>query len=141
MIAMIQDIDHIAIVVKNIDESLPRYTKVLGFKLLNIEDVPHMHVRVAMLESSQGTTHFELVEPTTEGTGVQRYLQKKGEGFHHLCFVVNDLQEALRTLKSQGIRLIDESPRIGEGGSRVAFLHPESFHGLLVELKEKQNHE
>lgn len=138
---MIQDIDHIAIVVKNIDKSLPLYTKVLGFKLLSIEEVPHMQVRVAMLESAQGTTHFELIEPTAEGTGVQRYLEKKGEGFHHLCFVVNDLKEALQTLKSQGIRLIDESPRAGEGGSRVAFLHPESFQGLLVELKQKQSHE
>lgn len=100
-----------------------------------------MHVRVAMLISAQGTTHVELVEPTTKGTGVERFLQKKGEGFHHLCFMVNDLEGALQTLKSQGIRLIDESPRAGKGGSRVAFLHPESFHGLLVELKEKQSHE
>jgi methylmalonyl-CoA/ethylmalonyl-CoA epimerase len=138
---LIQDIDHIAIVVKKIEERLGLYTEVLGCKLLKIEEVPHMHVRVAMLESAEGTTQVELVEPTTEGTGIQRFLKKKGEGFHHLCFVVNDLQKTLQTLKSQGIRLIDETPREGKGGSRVAFLHPESFHGLLVELKERQKHE
>ena len=91
-----------------------------------------------MLESAEGTTHVELVEPTRDGTGIQRFLQKKGEGFHHLCFLVDDLPKSLAALKSKGVKLIDESPRAGEGGSRVAFLHPEAFNGLLVELKEKR---
>jgi methylmalonyl-CoA/ethylmalonyl-CoA epimerase len=131
-----RDIDHIAIVVKSIEEKLPLYTDVLRFRLKNIEHVPHMFVRVAMLESEQGTTHIELVEPTTEDSGVARFLQKKGEAIHHLCFLVEDLQVELRRLKSQGITLIDESPRPGEGGSLVAFLHPKSCGGLLIELKQ-----
>jgi methylmalonyl-CoA epimerase len=81
------------------------------------------------------------VEPTSEESGVRRFLQKKGEGFHHLCFLVRDLQHALDSLKAKGVRLIDESPRAGEGGSRVAFLHPESCHGMLIELKERKQHE
>jgi len=133
---MIRDIDHVAIVVKNIEETLPLYTEVLGFRLKNIEEVPHMFVRVAMLESSSGTTHVELVEPTVADTGVARFLRKKGEGVHHLCLMVADLQKKLDELKAKGVRLIDQSPRKGEGGSLVAFLHPQSCGGLLIELKQ-----
>jgi methylmalonyl-CoA/ethylmalonyl-CoA epimerase len=134
---MIRDIDHIAIVVKKIEERLPLYTDVLGFRLKNLEEVPHMLVRVAMLESQNGTTHIELVEPVTEDSGVARFLDKKGESIHHLCFVVEDLQEELDLLRARGIRLIDESPRKGEGGSLVAFLHPQACNGILVELKQR----
>ncbi len=134
---MIYDVDHIAIVVRKIEETLPLYTETLGFRVKNIEDVPHMFVRVAMLESSNGTTHVELVEPLGSDTGVARFLDKKGESIHHLCFTVEDLQGELDRLKAQGVRLIDESPRKGEGGSLVAFLHPESCDGLLIELKQK----
>jgi methylmalonyl-CoA/ethylmalonyl-CoA epimerase len=132
-----KDIDHIAIVVKKIEHRLPFYTDVLKFHLKNIEDVPHMFVRVAMLESAEGTTHIELVEPTSTDSGVSRFLEKKGETIHHLCFVVEDLQRELDRLKKEGVRLIDESPRKGEGGSLVAFLHPQSSGGVLIELKQK----
>jgi methylmalonyl-CoA/ethylmalonyl-CoA epimerase len=131
-----RDIDHIAIVVKKIEERLPFYTDVLHFRLKNIEDVPHMFVRVAMLESDAGTTHIELVEPTSADSGVARFLDKKGESVHHICFVVKDLQAELTRLKGEGVRLIDESPRKGEGNSLVAFLHPQSCGGLLIELKQ-----
>jgi methylmalonyl-CoA/ethylmalonyl-CoA epimerase len=131
-----KDIDHIAIVVKKIEERLPFYTETLHFRLKNIEEVPHMFVRVAMLESEEGTTHIELVEPTSAETGVARFLHKKGESIHHLCFVVGDLQAELNRLKKEGVRLIDESPRRGEGNSLVAFLHPESCGGMLIELKQ-----
>ena len=134
-----KDIDHIAIVVKNIEEKLPFYTDVLRFRLKNIESVPHMYVRVAMLESEAGTTHIELVEPITADSGVARFLEKKGEAIHHLCFLVDNLQAELDRLKKQGITLIDESPRPGEGGSLVAFLHPKSCGGLLIELKESSS--
>ena len=137
---MIRDIDHIAVVVKNIEEKLPLYTNVLGFRLKNIETVEHMGVRVAMLESTSGTTHIELVEPIQEGTGVARFLEKKGEAIHHLCFTVENLQAELDRLSSVGVRLIDKAPRAGEGGSQVAFLHPEACHGVLVELKEEKKH-
>lgn len=133
---MIRDIDHIAVVVKNIEEKLPLYTTVLGFKIKNIEAVEHMGVRVAMLESESGTTHIELVEPVTSGTGVSRFLEKKGEAIHHLCYAVDDLQGELDRLAKQGVKLIDSTPRKGEGGSLVAFLHPEASHGVLVELKQ-----
>jgi len=132
-----RDIDHIAIVVKKIEERLPFYRDVLRFRLLNVEDVPHMFVRVAMLESSEGTTHIELVEPTTEDSGVAKFLQKKGEGIHHLCYLVEDLAAELTRLKNEGVILIDDSPRKGERGSLVAFLHPKSCGGILVELKQK----
>lgn len=135
---MIRDIDHIAIVVRNIETKLPLYTKVLGFRLKNIEDVPHMNVRVAMLETSDGTTQIELVQPTVEGTGVARFLEKKGEVIHHLCFLVNDLQKELNRLKSTGTRLIHETPQKGKAGSLVAFLHPESCGGMLIELKQAE---
>ena len=134
---MTHDIDHIAVVVRNIEEKLPLYLDILGFKLKNIEEVPHMGVRVAMLESNSGTTHMELVEPITPDTGVARFLEKKGEMIHHVCLLVDDLQSELDRLKQKGIRLIDQTPRKGEGGSMVAFLHPEACHGVLVELKQK----
>lgn len=133
---MIRDIDHVAIVVKNIEEKLPLYTQVLGFRLKNVETVEHMGVRVAMLESESGTTHIELLEPVREDTGVARFLQKKGESIHHLCFLVADLQAELDRLSAQELRMIDTVPRKGEGGSMVGFLHPEACHGVLVELKQ-----
>jgi len=134
---MIRDIDHIAIVVRRIEEKLPLYTQTLGFRVKNIEDIPHMLVRVAMLESQDGTTHIELVEPTTNDSGVARFLEKKGEAIHHLCYLVDDLQGELNRLKAEGVRLVDETPRRGEGGSLVAFLHPTATHGVMVELKQR----
>jgi methylmalonyl-CoA/ethylmalonyl-CoA epimerase len=134
---MANDIDHIAVVVRNIEEKLPLYLDVLGFKLKNIEDVAHMGVRVAMLETNSGTTHIELVQPISSDTGVARFLEKKGEIIHHVCLLVEDLQSELNRLKEKGVRLIDETPRKGEGGSLVAFLHPEACHGVLIELKQK----
>ena len=134
---MTHDIDHIAIVVRNIEEKLPLYLDVLGFTLKNIEEVPHMGVRVAMLNSKDGTTHLELVQPVQKETGVARFLEKKGEVIHHICLLVDDLQLELIRLKEHGVRLIDEVPRKGEGGSQVAFLHPEACHGVLIELKQK----
>src|SRR5262245_23887968 len=116
---MIHDIDHIAIVVRSIEEKLPLYLDILGFKLKNVEDVPHMGVRVAMLNSSEGTTHLELVQPMKSDTGVARFLEKKGEVIHHICLLVDDLQSELNRLKGRGVQLIDEAPRKGEGGSLV----------------------
>jgi methylmalonyl-CoA/ethylmalonyl-CoA epimerase len=132
-----KDIDHIAIVVHKIEEKLPFYTEILKLHLKNLEEVPHMFVRVAMLESMDGTTHIELVEPTTQDSGVARFLQKKGETIHHLCFLVEDLQLELTRLKQAGVKLIDESPRTGEGGSLVGFLHPQASGGVLIELKQR----
>ncbi len=134
---MVRDIDHVAVVVKSIEERLPLYTGVLGFRLKNIEDVPHMGVRVAMLESERGTTHVELVQPTSEDSGVARFLKKKGEAMHHVCLLVEDLAQELERLKSSGVRLIDQAPRRGEGESLVAFIHPESCNGILIELKQR----
>jgi methylmalonyl-CoA/ethylmalonyl-CoA epimerase len=134
---MAHDIDHIAVVVRNIEEKLSLYVDVLGFKLKNIEDVAHMGVRVAMLETNAGTTHMELVQPVTSNSGVARFLEKKGEIIHHVCLLVEDLQSELNRLKEKGVRLIDETPRKGEGGSLVAFLHPEACHGVLIELKQR----
>src|ERR1043166_192070 len=132
---MIRDIDHIAIVVRKIEDKLPLYTETLGFRVKNIEEIPHMFVRVAMLESQDGTTHIELVQPITNDSGVARFLEKKGEAIHHLCYLVDNLQAELNRLKAEGVRLVDETPRKGEGGSLVAFLHPGATHGVMVELE------
>jgi methylmalonyl-CoA epimerase len=135
---MPRDIDHIAVVVESIEGSLPLYTQVLGFRVKSTQEVPHMFVRVCMLESEKGGTHVELVQPTSGDSGVAKFLRKKGEGIHHVCLLVDDLSAELQRLQAHGIRLIDREPRRGEGNSLVAFLHPESCHGILIELKQLQ---
>jgi methylmalonyl-CoA/ethylmalonyl-CoA epimerase len=131
---MIKKIDHIGIVVHNTEEALQVYEGALGLRLTDVEEVPEQAVRVAFL--SVGESKLELVEPTTAHSGVAKFLEKRGEGIHHICFEVNDIEATLQDLAAQGIRLIDEQPRQGAHG-RVAFLHPKSAHGVLIELIEK----
>ena len=124
---------HVAVVVRSIDESLGFYRSMLGLELENVMDVPADRVRIAFL--AVGESKVELVEPTDESTGVARFLASKGEGFHHVCFEVNNLAETLLRLEIEGIELIDTAPRRGAEGP-VAFIHPRSGHGVLVELIE-----
>jgi methylmalonyl-CoA epimerase len=126
-------VHHIAVVVKSLEDALSMYRDLLGLPLETIMDIPSDHVRIAFL--GVGESKVELVEPTDDTTGVARFLAAKGEGFHHVCLEVANLAEELTRLAINGIELIDSSPRRGAEGP-VAFLHPRSCGGVLVELIE-----
>jgi methylmalonyl-CoA/ethylmalonyl-CoA epimerase len=126
-------IHHVAIVVTSIEKALVFYQEVLGLDVESVMDIPGDKVRIAFL--SVGESKVELVEPTDETTGVARFLASKGEGFHHICFEVANLAETLLRLEIDGVELIDTAPRRGAEGP-VAFIHPRSGHGVLVELIE-----
>jgi methylmalonyl-CoA epimerase len=126
-------IHHVAVVVRSIDDSLGLYRDLLGMPVEAVTDIPSDRVRIAFL--GVGESRVELVEPTDDTTGVARFLAKQGEGFHHVCFEVSNLSEELTRLAIEGIELIDSAPRRGAEGP-VAFLHPRSCHGVLVELIE-----
>ena len=126
-------IHHVAIIVRSIEQSLGLYRDMLGLDLETVTDVPSDRVRIAFL--AVGESKVELVEPTDDTTGVARFLASKGEGFHHVCFEVADLAEELTRLAIDGLELIDTAPRRGAEGP-VAFLHPRSCQGVLVELIE-----
>jgi methylmalonyl-CoA/ethylmalonyl-CoA epimerase len=131
---VIKKIDHLAIVVHNIEEALQVYEGALGLELTDVEEVPEQAVRIAFLPV--GESEIELVEPLSTGSGVAKFLEKRGEGLHHVCFEVEDIEAALQDLADKGIRPINQQPRQGAHG-RVAFLHPKSTHGVLIELIEK----
>ncbi|MGD9049375.1 MAG: methylmalonyl-CoA epimerase [Anaerolineae bacterium] len=126
-------IDHIGIVVRDIREALRVYETALGLPLEEVSDVPDQKVQVAFLPI--GESNIELVQPTSDDTGIARYLAKRGEGIHHLCIEIEDIEAALAQLKAQDVPLIDETPRRGAHG-RVAFVHPKGAHGVLIELVE-----
>ena len=130
----IKKIDHIAIVVPDIDEALAFWRDALGLNLTHTEEVPGQESLVAFLPI--GESEVELVEPTTDASGVARYLAKRGPGMHHVCFEVENIEEILVRLRENGVQLINEEPNIGAGGRKVAFIHPKSTGGVLVELYE-----
>jgi methylmalonyl-CoA/ethylmalonyl-CoA epimerase len=125
-------INHIALVVGDMDQALSFWRDGLGLKLQHTETVPEQQATVAFLPV--GESHVELVSPTTGDSGLARYLAKRGPGMHHVCVEVDDIVKALERLRSKNFRLIDESPRLGWDGRQYAFVHPESAHGVLVEL-------
>jgi methylmalonyl-CoA/ethylmalonyl-CoA epimerase len=126
-------VHHVAIVVRSIDDSVGLWRDMLGLDLESVMDIPTDRVRIAFL--GVGESKVELVEPTDDTTGVARFLASKGEGFHHICFEVDNLAEALIRLELDGLELIDTAPRHGAEGP-VAFIHPRSCQGVLVELIE-----
>jgi methylmalonyl-CoA epimerase len=126
-------VHHVALIVRSIEASLGLWRDTLGLELETVMDVPTDRVRIAFL--GVGESKVELVEPTDDSTGVARFLESKGEGFHHVCFEVPDLAATLRRLAEEGLELIDPTPRRGAEGP-VAFIHPRSGHGVLVELIE-----
>lgn len=126
-------VHHVAIVVRSIEEALPFHRDRLGLELETVMDIPQDRVRIAFL--GVGESKVELVEPTDDTTGVARFLASRGEGFHHVCYEVDDLAAALDGLAADGVELIDAAPRAGAEGP-VAFIHPRSGHGVLVELIE-----
>jgi len=135
----IRRINHVALLVDDIEQALEFWRDVLGLELAHVEDAPDQGSIVAFL--STGDQEVELVKPTTESSGIARYLERRGPGLHHICLEVDDIQECLAQLKSRGVRLINPEPTVGTGGKRIAFIHPESTHGVLVELYELTHEE
>jgi methylmalonyl-CoA/ethylmalonyl-CoA epimerase len=131
----IKSIDHIGIAVKDIESALSFYRDALGLKLEEIEVVEEQKVKVAFLPISEG--EFELLETTEEDGPIAKFIEKNGEGIQHIALRVENLEESLAELKSKGVRLIDEKPRKGAGGAKIAFLHPKSTGGVLLELCER----
>ncbi len=128
-------IQHLGIAVGSIDQALEFWRDGLGLDLKEIEVVEDQGVRVAMLPI--GESRIELLEPTGEETPVGKFIAKRGAGIHHLCVEVEDVAAKLTDLKAKGVRLIDEQPRIGAGGALVAFVHPASTGGVLIELTQR----
>lgn len=132
---MIKKIDHIGIAVKNLDETLKFYQEKLGLDLQGTEVVEEQKVRVAFLPV--GDSEVELLESTDPEGPIARYIDKKGEGMQHVALRVDNIEKAIEEMKEKGVRMIDEKPRYGAGGAKIAFCHPKSTHGVLVELCER----
>jgi methylmalonyl-CoA epimerase len=126
-------LDHVAIAVRDVEAASKNFEK-LGLLLERVEEVADQKARVAFFDV--GGAHLELVAPTEEGA-VSRSIEKRGEGLHHICLEVDDLEKALAMLKAVGIALVDEKPRPGAGGTQIAFVHPKGLNGVLIELVEK----
>ncbi len=131
--AKIKKVNHVAIVVRDIDQALGFWETALGLKLDHIEEVPSQQSKVAFIPV--GESEVELVQPTTDDSGMAAYLEKKGEGMHHLCVEVEDIDGMLKQLAEHGVRLINETA-LELPGRKMAFVHPKSTNGVLVELYE-----
>ena len=131
----IKNIDHIGIAVKSIEQAGKFYTEILGLKIQDIENVADQKVNVAFLPITD--SELELLESTEPDGPVSKYIDAKGEGVQHIAFRVENIEEALEELKSKGVRLIDQTPRNGAGGAKIAFIHPKETNGVLVEICER----
>ena len=127
-------IDHLGIAVPALDEAIAAY-EALGFRMEKTYEVPTEKVRAAFLPV--GESHLELLEPTDPSSAIARFLEKRS-GLHHVCVLVDDLDAALAGRKARGVPLLDDKPRVGAGGCRVAFVHPKGAGGVLLELKERE---
>ncbi len=127
-------INHIGLVVDDIDQALSFWRDGLGLSVSHVEDVPEQGAVIAFL--SAGDHELELVKPTDSDSGITRYLEKRGPGLHHLCLEVDDIRSCLARLLEMGVELINPEPVVGTGGKLIAFIHPKSTHGVLVELYE-----
>ena len=132
----IKHIDHIGIAVKSIDQAKRFYSEILGLKIEGIENVADQKVNVAFLPITD--SELELVESTHPDGPVAKYIEAKGEGIQHIAFRVENIEQALAELKEKGVRLIDEKPRKGAGGAKIAFIHPKETNGVLVEICERE---
>jgi len=131
---MVKKIDHIGIAVKNLDEQIKFYSDILGIKCEGIKEVEDQQVRLAMFPIGQ--TRIELLESTKPDGPIARFVEKKGEGIHHIAYQVEDLEGNLKILEEKQIELIDKKPKTGAEGNKIAFLHPKSTFGVLTELCE-----
>ena len=131
---MLGELDHVAIAVADLKAAKSLYCGALGFTHHACETVADQGVNVEVV--TLGTLRVELLEPIDASSPVHSFIRKRGEGMHHLCFRVPDIRASLKRLKSEGLQLIDAEPRIGEGGHLIAFVHPKSTNGVLIELKQ-----
>ncbi|MDZ7269483.1 MAG: methylmalonyl-CoA epimerase [candidate division KSB1 bacterium] len=131
---MLEKIDHIGIAVRDLDEAIKRYTLLMAAPPAHLEEVPTQQVKVAMF--NVGASRVELLAATSPESAIAKFLDKRGEGLHHLCFRVDDLAAALARVQAGGMEVVAGAGTAGAGGSRVAFLHPRSAAGVLIELVE-----
>lgn len=131
----ITHIEHIGIAVKNLDEAIKYYENILGLKCYSVEEVADQKVKTAFFMAGQ--TKIELLESTSPDGTIAKFIEKKGEGIHHMAFAVNKLADSLKEVEAKGIQLIDKQPRKGAEGLNIAFLHPKSTISVLTELCEK----
>ena len=127
-------LDHVAIVVRDLEQSIALWRDALGLELTHVEEVPEQQVRTAIFGHGMG--RVELICPTTPDSGVAKFLASRGEGLHHVCIEVEDIEAAMQSLREAGAPLIDQAPRPGAGGARVAFVHPKGMRGVLTELRQ-----
>ena len=132
----ISHIEHLGIAVKSLEEAIPYYENILGLKCYSIEEVADQKVKTAFFKVGQ--TKIELLEPTSEDSTIAKFIEKRGEGIHHMAFAIEDgVANALAEVEAKGVRLIDKAPRKGAEGLNIAFLHPKSTCSVLTELCEK----
>ena len=132
----LEKLDHIGIAVESLDAALPVWEGILGLPLHGTEEVAEQKVRTAFFPI--GDTEVELLESTDPEGPIGKFIANKGQGVHHLAFRVDDIDAALAELKAKGVRLIDEKPRYGAGGARIAFIHPKATGGVLIEISERK---
>jgi methylmalonyl-CoA/ethylmalonyl-CoA epimerase len=127
-------LDHVAIAVNDLEVAVKYYVEILGFPPPELEEVAEQNVRTAIFGHGQG--RIELICPTDSASSIAKFLEKRGEGLHHVCIEVDDIAKTLVDLKAKGAQLIDETPKRGAGGAQVAFIHPKGAHGVLTELRQ-----
>ena len=136
-VMQISHIEHIGIAVKRLEDAIPYYENILGMKCYSIEEVADQKVKTAFF--MVGQTKIELLEPTSEESTIAAFIEKRGEGIHHIAFCVDNAENALNEMGEKGVRLIDKAPRAGAEGLMIGFLHPKSTGGVLTELCENPN--
>lgn len=135
---MIKKIDHIGIAVKSIEEAAKFYKGILGLEIKGIEVVEEQKVKTAFIPI--GDSEVELLESTSDDGPIAKFIEKRGEGIQHIALQVDDIEKTLEELKQKGVKLIDEVPRYGAGGAKIAFVHPKTACGVLMELCERKHH-
>jgi methylmalonyl-CoA/ethylmalonyl-CoA epimerase len=130
----VKRIDHIAVLVDDMETTLRFWRDALGMQVTGVQDVPVEAAQIAFIPT--GGSEIELVRPTTDDSGLAKYLQKRGPGMHHVCLEVDDITAMLAQLKEHGVQMINEEPRLGPDGRKYAFIHPKSANGVMVELYE-----
>jgi len=134
---IVDGLAHIGIAVRSLDEALPRWTGSLGFRHVDTVTLESMGLKIAFIEA--GGAEIELLEPLREGSAISNFLEKRGEGIHHLSFHVKDIEAALARAAGAGLELIDRTPREGSHGTKIAFVHPRSMGGVLIEFCERRH--